>query len=113
MLCSLVNRRQFHQPSQPVLGYGPSVMEGLNRILGVGKPYGPAPLFIGRDMIFNASKHKDDFENEEDAIQYVFELAMVAASFDKEPEDLTDIDIARARKKMKKYGIDLSVDLWK
>ncbi len=70
-------------------------------------------LFIGRDMIFNVNKHKDDFENEEDGVQYVFELAMVAASFDKKPEDLTDIDIARARKKMKKYGIDLSVDLWK
>ena len=64
-------------------------------------------------MIFNTDKHKDDFEDEEDALQYVFELAMVAASFDKSPEDLTDIDIARARKKMKKYGIDLSVDLWK
>ena len=25
-------------------------MAGLNRMLGVGKPYGPAPLFIGRDM---------------------------------------------------------------
>jgi hypothetical protein len=25
-------------------------MVGLNRMLGVGKPYGPAPLFIGRDM---------------------------------------------------------------
>ena len=25
-------------------------MVGLNRMLGVGTPYGPAPLFIGRDM---------------------------------------------------------------
>jgi len=64
-------------------------------------------------MIFNANKHKDDFENEEDAIQYIHEVALVAISYDKKPEDLTDIDIARARKKMKKYGIDLSVDLWK
>ena len=70
-------------------------------------------LFCGEKKIFNTDKHKDDFENEEDGVQYVFELAMVAASFDKKPEDLTDIDIARARKKMKKYGIDLSVDLWK
>tara|TARA_R100001086_G_scaffold249525_1_gene189573 strand:+ start:3496 stop:3693 length:198 start_codon:yes stop_codon:yes gene_type:complete len=65
-------------------------------------------------MIFNVNKHKDDFENEEDGIQYVFELSMVAASLDKKPEDLTDIDIAKVRKKMKKYyGVDLSVDLWK
>ena len=46
-------------------------------------------------------KHKDDFENEEDAIQYIHEVALVAISYDKEPEDLTDIDIARARKKLK------------
>ena len=84
-------------------------MVGLNQMLGVGKPYGPAPLFIGRDMILNANKHKNDFENEEDAIQYVFELAMVAASFDKKPEDLTDIDIARARKKMKKYQVNYTI----
>jgi|TARA_A100001015_G_C14737386_1_gene612286 hypothetical protein len=70
-------------------------------------------FFVEKKMILNANKHKDDFENEEDAIQYVFELAMVAASYDKKPEDLTDIDIAGARKKLKKYGIDLSVDLWK
>ena len=58
-------------------------------------------------------KHKDDFENEEDAVQYIHEVALVAISYDKEPEDLTDIDIARARKKLKKYGIDLSMELWK
>jgi hypothetical protein len=38
---------------------------------------------------------------------------MVAASCDKKPEDLTDIDIARVRRKLKKRGMDLSMGLWK
>tara|TARA_R100001224_G_C3885865_1_gene103221 strand:- start:269 stop:463 length:195 start_codon:yes stop_codon:yes gene_type:complete len=64
-------------------------------------------------MILNTDKHMDDFNNKEDAAQYAFEVSMVAASCDKKPEDLTDIDIARVRKKLKKYGIDLSMELWK
>ena len=64
-------------------------------------------------MILNTNKRIDDFENKKDAVQYAFEVSMVAASCDKKPEDLTDIDIARVRRKLKKRGMDLSMGLWK
>ncbi len=58
-------------------------------------------------------KHVDEFEDGSLCAQYLFEVSTVAASCNKKPEELTDIDIARARRELKKQGVDLSMDLWR
>jgi len=58
-------------------------------------------------------KDVDEFEDGNLCAQYLFEVCAVASSCNKKPEELTDIDIARARRKLKKQGADLSMDLWK